>query len=308
METKNSYFQTGELAALLTEMKNKAKEKAAIEGSLGDSSFSAYDFFIQLCQSKTYAEGTILERHHILPKHAGGDNGESNIILLSVKDHITAHWLRWQVLNSINDKTAYIFRVGTSEEKREVQLQRIKENVAGYKRDGKYMFDSAWQRAQGLKGGSKGGSAGTKAQWEARAKVGREFGRQTGKGNQSPETINFLATYSMWEFIGFIRPNGAYVSAGKATEEDRERESSRIIFNVFLSPKETMKEIADTLSLFAPGSINFLTVASLYKVIQFRDKRIFGWKCIKTLTRSEVEAGALSELSIDFFTEDAIPE
>ena len=79
-------------------------------------------------------------------------------------------------------------------------------------------------------------------------------------------------------------------------------------FKVLVEPKETFKLIAETLYLFAPGSIpRRPSVASMHKLIDTQ-KRIYGWTLVKTLTRSEVEAGALSELPFDFFTEDTIPE
>ncbi len=83
-------------------------------------------------------------------------------------------------------------------------------------------------------------------------------------------------------------------------------------FKVLVEPKETFKLIAETLYLFAPGSIELKSVASMHKLIdekqKQKQKRIYGWTLVKTLTRSEVEAGALNELTFEFFTEDTIPE
>ena len=115
----------------------------------------------------------------------------------------------------------------------------------------------------------------------------------------------FLTKYLIWKFNGWKTVEGSYQSKGKnqlcplgMTEE---------IFSVLVEPKETFNLIAETLYLFAPGSIQLKSVATMHKLIDTQ-KRIYGWTLVKTLTRSEVEAGALSELPFDFFTEDTIPE
>jgi hypothetical protein len=294
---KNTYFQTGELEELL---KNLEKLKPNTEHT------NAYDLFIAQCRDKIYPEGTITEKHHIKPKHSGGTNEPSNLINLSIKDHITAHWLLWQLFNSKKDEKAYIFRVSTPEERvlynREEQSKRLKE----WKEKGKGFWNSKFQSEQGKKGGSKGGSAGTDEQFKARQQVGKKYGPITGKQNQSPELKEFLTKYSIWEFKGCKTVEGRYQSKGKKGQScppDMTEEN----FKVLVEPKETFYLTTETLNLFAPGSIEPKNVATMYKLIDSQ-KRIYGWSLIKTLTRSEVEAGALTELPFDFFIEDTIPE
>jgi len=294
---KNTYFQTGELEELL---KNLQKLKPDTEYT------NEYDLFIGQCRDKIYPEGTITEKHHINPKHNGGTDEPSNLIELSVKDHIIAHWLRWQVFNSKKDEIAYTFRVSTSEERmrygKKLQSDRFKE----WKEQKKGFWNPGFQSEQGKKGGSKGGSAGTDAQFEARQQVGQKYGPIVGKGNQSQKLKEFLAEYSIWEFNGCKTVEGRYQSKGKKGQScppDTTEEN----FKVLVEPKETFYLIAETLDLFAPGSIVLNQVATMYKLID-KPKRIFGWSLVKTLTRSEVEAGALTELPFDFFTEDFIPE
>jgi hypothetical protein len=48
--------------------------------------------FIEECKNKNY-ENVITQKHHIIPKHMGGDNSNSNLIELSLDDHYTAHIL-----------------------------------------------------------------------------------------------------------------------------------------------------------------------------------------------------------------------
>lgn len=45
------------------------------------------------------------EKHHTIPIHAGGKN--SKIVVLSRKNHILAHYIRWRWKKEIGDKCAY---------------------------------------------------------------------------------------------------------------------------------------------------------------------------------------------------------
>jgi len=44
-----------------------------------------------------------LHRHHIIPKHHGGLDEESNYTYLTVREHIIAHFLLWKIHGKIND-------------------------------------------------------------------------------------------------------------------------------------------------------------------------------------------------------------
>lgn len=85
---------------------------------------TAYEQFINYCSSiedKEINSGIYIEKHHIIPRHSGGSNDKSNIIRLSRKNHILAHYYRWLSYNSNPDKIAYYFMTGdpTGEAKRE---------------------------------------------------------------------------------------------------------------------------------------------------------------------------------------------
>lgn len=45
-------------------------------------------------------------RHHIIPKHSGGTDDESNFTYLSVRHHIIAHFLLWKMNKDANDLRA----------------------------------------------------------------------------------------------------------------------------------------------------------------------------------------------------------
>ena len=64
-----------------------------------------------LCYSrKTLSEDwnkySNLHRHHIIPKHSGGLDEESNYTYLTVREHIIAHFLLWKIHNNPNDLRA----------------------------------------------------------------------------------------------------------------------------------------------------------------------------------------------------------
>lgn len=55
---------------------------------------------------ESYEKGSNLHRHHIIPKHSGGLDEESNYTYLSVREHIIAHFLLWKIHNNPNDLRA----------------------------------------------------------------------------------------------------------------------------------------------------------------------------------------------------------
>jgi hypothetical protein len=51
---------------------------------------------------------TIYHKHHIVPRHAGGTDDPSNLVLLSVEDHALAHKELWEKYGRWQDKVAWI--------------------------------------------------------------------------------------------------------------------------------------------------------------------------------------------------------
>lgn len=52
-----------------------------------------YKKFIEDCRCKQYSANVVLHKHHIIAKNLGGSDAKSNIVKLSVDDHIIAHLL-----------------------------------------------------------------------------------------------------------------------------------------------------------------------------------------------------------------------
>jgi hypothetical protein len=55
-----------------------------------------YDELIRTRGSQDKPEG-YSERHHIVPKWLGGTDDDTNLVYLSFKDHVFAHWLLWRI-------------------------------------------------------------------------------------------------------------------------------------------------------------------------------------------------------------------
>lgn len=61
-----------------------------------------------LCESRKlksnqYCKGSNLHKHHIIPKHSGGDDIDENFTYLTVREHIIAHYLLWRIYKNPND-------------------------------------------------------------------------------------------------------------------------------------------------------------------------------------------------------------
>lgn len=50
-----------------------------------------------------YCYGSGLHKHHILPKHMGGDDSDGNLTYLTVREHVIAHYLLWRIYKNVND-------------------------------------------------------------------------------------------------------------------------------------------------------------------------------------------------------------
>lgn len=75
-----------------------------------------HDFLIERAKFRTY-DKTIHHKHHIIPRHE--DKTSSEVALLTFKEHILIHHLRYKITGTIGNKLAYcmmkgILKIGTS--------------------------------------------------------------------------------------------------------------------------------------------------------------------------------------------------
>lgn len=267
----NSIVSETELNAILQQM------------SFDQNGFNPYENYIRKLQTeetnKKDNTGKPLfgiEKHHILPRFDGGTNEASNIVLVSVKEHVIAHWIRWKVLAKPQDYAAFLFRIGDTEE---AILQRNLSVRAAREQDrikGLFMYNPEWQQEMGKRGGPRGGSANTERQYEARRQVGLQYGRKTGMRNQGLGLSQFLSQYSIW----------AHSPLTQAMPRLKDRGPE---FYCMIAPKPAFIDIVRSLNQFVPNAITL--PSSFHKVVYGERKQMYGWRIVNTLIRSEVREG-----------------
>lgn len=120
-----------------------------------------------------------IEKHHIIPKHAGGKLGP--IVYCSFTNHTLAHFYRFLVYKERGDLVAYKMRLNQKIYGKERCFLAVEKN-----KQLKILFwSSDWQKRQGKKGGLIGGSKKTLLQINARKRVGLKYGSKVGMRNQS---------------------------------------------------------------------------------------------------------------------------
>lgn len=86
-----------------------------------------YDKFIDKCKTQYIPKGTYTEKHHIVPRYAGGTNDISNLIVLTYRQHILAHLLLYRKYKNIEDLTAYKLMKSLPEERKSIICKMIGE-------------------------------------------------------------------------------------------------------------------------------------------------------------------------------------
>lgn len=95
---------------------------------------SIYNKLIKYAQERLLESGQYYERHHIIPKHMGGKNDDSNLVHLTFREHILAHYLLWRIHGKEGDKLMYLLR---SKQTEDAQKIRVKLAVSANRNGGK---------------------------------------------------------------------------------------------------------------------------------------------------------------------------
>lgn len=73
-----------------------------------------------------------LHRHHIVPKHSGGLDEESNYSYLTIREHIAAHFLLWKIHKNPNDlRSMHMLGAKLSRKQRQIIGRWCYENKIG---------------------------------------------------------------------------------------------------------------------------------------------------------------------------------
>lgn len=79
--------------------------------------------YYKLLEERSEEKG---EKHHVIPRHAGGSD-DDGIVILSHKNHVMAHYIRWRWKGEIGDLAAY--RLMGGQEKNPMHIPELKEKI-----------------------------------------------------------------------------------------------------------------------------------------------------------------------------------
>ena len=85
------------------------------------------------CQSNKWKKGSGIHRHHIIPKHSGGSNEESNYCYLTIREHIIAHFLLWKIYKTPNDlRSMKMLGANITPAQRKIMGEYCRDNNIGF--------------------------------------------------------------------------------------------------------------------------------------------------------------------------------
>jgi len=94
--------------------------------------------YYNLCSSKStiidqWKPGSNLHRHHIVPKHAGGNDDSNNFTYLTIREHVIAHYLLWKMYNLPNDLRAmHMLGANLTSYQRKITGEYCRDNNIGW--------------------------------------------------------------------------------------------------------------------------------------------------------------------------------
>lgn len=94
-----------------------------------------YFAFIEKYKNQVFDDGVYTEKHHIIPRHAGGDDSKQNLIRLTYRQHIFAHNLLWKAYGNFGDHLAYILMTNIDVDKTLLIRREIGKRVGGAQRE-----------------------------------------------------------------------------------------------------------------------------------------------------------------------------
>jgi hypothetical protein len=114
-----------------------------------------HKIYYTLCESrkkakKDYKPFSGLHKHHILPKHSGGNDGDENLTFLTIREHIIAHFLLWKMYKNPNDLRAMcMLGSDISPQQRKVIGEWCRDKKIGFHSNS---FDKEMKKSWRLKG------------------------------------------------------------------------------------------------------------------------------------------------------------
>jgi hypothetical protein len=86
---------------------------------------SIYDNLISKARSENRSKCSEVyyENHHITPRHIGGDDGDTNLVLLTFREHILSHYLLWRMYGYNGDRLMVLMRSNQTEEAQKLRVK-----------------------------------------------------------------------------------------------------------------------------------------------------------------------------------------
>lgn len=84
-----------------------------------------YFAFIEKYKNQVFEDGVYTEVHHIIPRHAGGDDSKENLIRLNYKQHTFAHHLLWKIYKRVGDYHAWLMMSGQEADTKLANIRAI---------------------------------------------------------------------------------------------------------------------------------------------------------------------------------------
>lgn len=175
-----------------------------------------------------WAPGSGIHRHHIVPKHMGGVNEESNFTYLTVREHVIAHFLLWKIHKNPNDLRS-MHMLGAN-----LTIQQRK-TVGFFCRDNRLGFHSA--------------SKEDRKKWRAK-------GLETQKNSEDTNTFYYWSTEE---------GRKKRASMGGKVGSKRQIEQKIGIFDPTIQAKAAVlgaKAHAGKKTMYRPGDTTFIRVKS----------------------------------------------
>ncbi len=82
-----------------------------------------HDNFIMKYKNQVLKEGVYYEKHHIIPKHMGGNNDPENLIKLDLRQHTLIHYILWRQHRNLGNEIAYKMKSGQTEEGNKLRVK-----------------------------------------------------------------------------------------------------------------------------------------------------------------------------------------
>lgn len=119
-----------------------------------------YDQYISYLKTRTVNPEAKLKKHRIISNHAGGTYEESNVLNITFKEHMLAHFYRYLSFKQKGDLIAYKFMCNQTEEGRLLMASyagKIGGTITNKKNKAnkKFFYNLQWQKKFGDKNGGK---------------------------------------------------------------------------------------------------------------------------------------------------------